>query len=130
MSRSRSTRALASLTVLLLSVAPLVDVAQAIDIPINDFSDFTSPCTLNVSQQGSTRTLSWSAVSGASTYKVGYRLCNGKVEGLAEVTTTAYEHAGWDANQCLEYVMVAYDASANRICAAHNLNWGGDCPCQ
>lgn len=130
MSRSSSSRALTALAVLFVSISPLVvDVAHAVYIPLDDIDPFNSPCTLDVSQQGSTRTLTWSAVSGASTYKVGYRQCDGTVVGLAEVTATTYDHTGWNANECLEYVMVAYDSSGQRICSAHKLNVGADCPC-
>jgi len=79
-------------------------------------------------QEGSLRKMGWGAVSGASSYKVGYRRCNGTIVGLAEVTGLSYDHVGWNSNECLEYVMVAYDSSGNDVCAASAANVG-NCPC-
>jgi hypothetical protein len=112
-----------------LVVALLVPTAtaQAVEIPVQDLESFTSPCTLSVSQNGSVRTLSWSAVSGASSYKVGYRT-GGTTVGLAELSGTSYDHTGWDPDACLEYVLVAYDSGGAKICAAHVENVGGNCP--
>ncbi len=104
----------------------LVLPAGAVTIPEWEIEDFQSPCTLSLSQSGSVRTLSWSAVSGASSYKVGYRT-GGTITGLAELTGTSYDHTGWDPDACLEYVLVAYDSGGAKICAAHVENVGASC---
>jgi hypothetical protein len=31
--------------------------------------------------------------------------CDGDIVGLAETTSTSYNHTGWDPDACLEYVM-------------------------
>lgn len=116
---------LSTFSVLFLLLA--VTTAQAVDIPVGDLQDFTTPCTLSVSGSGSVRTLSWSAVSGASSYKVGYR-AGGTITGLAELTGTSYQHTGWDPDACLEYVLVAYDSGGYKVCAAHVENVGASCP--
>jgi hypothetical protein len=109
------------LVVLVSAVVP--NVAQAVTIHPGELESFGVPCALSVSQSGSVRVLSWSPVSGASTYKVGYRL-QGAIYALAEVTGTSYEHTGWSPSDCLEYVMVACDGSGTKICAAHVPNVG------
>jgi len=101
---------------------------HATNIDPQEVVAFTSPCDLDVSQDGSIRTLSWSGVSGASTYKVGYRLGSGSIVTLAEVSSTSYEHSGWDSATCMEYLLVACDGTGNKICAAHEPNWGTNCP--
>ena len=99
--------------------------AFAIGIPPTDLDPFTSPCTLAVTENGSTRTLSWNLVLGAATYRVG-RIPKGEteVDGLAEVTGTSYVDTTWVSNECYEYVMVAYDSSGDKVCSAHVENVG------
>ena len=104
----------------------VVSPAWAVTIEEEEIATFTSPCTLSLSQSGSVRTLSWSAVSGANSYKVGYRI-GGTITGLAELTGTSYEHTGWNPNECMEYVLVAYDSGSNKVCAAHVENVGANC---
>ena len=120
-------RAFGSFTFLSLSLGLVVATALAIDIPVGDLEDFGFPCTLSLTQSGSVRTLSWSAVSGASSYKVGYR-AGGTTVGLAELSGTSYDHTGWDPDACLEYVLVAYASGGAKICAAHLENVGTSCP--
>jgi hypothetical protein len=119
-------RALFSLLVALV-VGLSAATAHAIAILPGEIESFGAPCTLSLSQNGSVRTLSWSAVSGASTYKVGYRL-GGTIVTLAEVAGTSYEHVGWSSGDCLEYVMVACDGSGTKVCASHIPNVGTGCP--
>ena len=114
--------------VVLIVIALGVGTVQAVTIEPTEISSFTSPCTLSISQDGSVRTLSWSAVSGASSYKVGYRLPNETIVALAEVTSTSYEHTGWTSGDCLEYVLVACDGSGSKVCAAHLPDVGTGCP--
>jgi hypothetical protein len=85
------------------------------------------PCTLTIEQTGSIRRLSWSAVAQATSYKLGYRRCDGTIVGLAEVTELAYEHQGWSSSECLVYFMVAYDSGGDDVCAARAA--AGNCPC-
>jgi hypothetical protein len=101
--------------------------AQAVTIAPIELDTFASPCTLSLVENGSVRTLTWDAVSGAASYKVGYRH-GGNIVALAEVTTQSYEHSGWSGSECLEYVLVACDGSGNKICAAHVPNVGTNCP--
>ncbi len=110
-------RACHSLIIALLIVLS-AGIAEAVTILPGEIEHFGSPCTLSISQSGSVRTLSWSTVLGANTYKVGYRL-NGSIVALAEVTGSSYDHVGWSGSDCLEYVMVACDGSGMKICAAH-----------
>jgi hypothetical protein len=105
----------------------IATTAHAVGIMPGELVSFTSPCTLSISQNGSVRTLSWSSVAGASTYKVGYRL-GGSIVTLAEVTGTTYQHTGWSESDCLEYVLVACDAGGAKVCAAHVLIVGTNCP--
>jgi len=114
--------------VVVLVVAMGSSTAQAVTIEPTEIESFSSPCTLSVSQDGSVRTLSWSSVSGASSYKVGYRLPNGTIVALDEVTNTSYEHMGWTPGDCLEYVLVACDGSGSKVCAAHLPDVGTGCP--
>ena len=116
---------LSSLSLLLFVL--VVFPAWAVTIEEEDLVTFSVPCTLSVSQNGSVRTLSWSSVSGASSYKVGYRT-GGTITGLAELSGTSYDHTGWDPNQCLEYLLVAYDSGGAKICSAHVENVGTSCP--
>ena len=116
-------RALCCLVLALLCGAP---TAHAVTILPGELEYFGAPCTLSLTQNGSVRTLSWSAVAGASTYKVGYRI-GGTIVALAEVSGTSYDHKGWSASDCLEYVMVACNGSGEAICAAHVPNVGS-CP--
>jgi hypothetical protein len=119
-------RAFTILVVLFLTLRPVA--AQAITIEPDDIENFSSPCNLSISTNGSVRTMSWSSVSGASTYKVGYRLGDGTIVALAEVTTSSYEHSGWSSGDCLEYVLVACDGGGSKVCAAHVPNVGTGCP--
>jgi hypothetical protein len=107
--------------------ALLVPAAQAITIPAEDIEPFAGPCTLTLSQITSARLLSWDAVSGADKYVIGYRTSDGTIVGLATVYRTGYEHSGYDPDECLEYVMVAYDSSGSKVCSAR-LPGVGDCP--
>ncbi len=103
--------------------------AWAITYPDPDLDVFDPPCTLTVSvDDGAQRVLSWSAVSGASTYRVGFRRCDGSTAVLADVTGTSYTHSGYHQNECLEYLLVAYDSGGSKVCAAHVVGVGG-CPC-
>jgi hypothetical protein len=121
-------RALAVLWISLVVMvgAAIPSVAHAVTILPDELENFGTPCTLSVSQNGSVRTLSWSVVSGASTYKVGYRL-GSSIIALAQVSGTSYDHTGWSASDCLEYVMVACNGSGAKVCAAHVSNVGS-CP--
>jgi hypothetical protein len=111
-----------------LSIVLTAAVAHAITIDPQDLETFGSPCTLSVSQINSdARLLSWSSVQGAASYKVGYQECKGNIVGLAELTGLSYTHTGWDADECLEYVLVAYDSSGLDICCARAE--AGSCPC-
>ena len=121
------TRAIFSLSLLSLFFVLAVETAHATTIPADDLEP-RSPCTLTIEQDGSVRKLSWGAVSGANSYKVGYRRCDGTIVGLAQVTGLSYDHVGWNSNECLEYVMVAYDSGGNDVCAASAANVG-NCPC-
>ncbi len=99
-------------------------VAHAIYIPGTDLEPFSSPCGLEVTENGSTRTLSWSSVSGVSIYKVG-RIPDGEsVVGLAQTNSTSYDDTAWDSQECYEYVVIAYDANEKKICSAHVENVG------
>ena len=118
-------RAMCSLVLVLIVTSSTASFA--IGILPGELENFTSPCTLSLSQNGSVRTLSWSSVTGASTYKVGYRI-GGSIVTLAEVSGTNYEHTGWNASDCLEYVLVASDGSGAKVCAAHLPNVGSNCP--
>ena len=116
----------------IIPVALLVPaLAFAADIPIEDLDNFGPPCDLDVNEltPGGDRLLSWSAVSGASFYRVGRIDCDETLVTLAETTSTSYTDDNYDANECYEYVMVAYDSSSEKICAAHVEDFG-DCPCQ
>jgi len=104
------------LTALLL--ASLATAAAAVvTISEGDLQEFTGPCTLTVSESSAARTLTWTAVSGASSYKVGFR--GHVLVGLAETSGTTFVHSGFDTEDCLEYFVVAYDGTGRRICAAH-----------
>ena len=118
-------RALAFFLILLVVLVSAVvpKLAQAVTIHPGELESFGVPCALSVSQSGPVRVLSWSPVSGASTYKVGYRL-QGAIYALAEVTGTSYQHTGWSPSDCLEYVMVACDGSGTKVCAARVPNVG------
>ncbi len=110
------------------STALFVPLAGAVNIPVEHLDPASAPCGLTVTENGSTRTLQWSLVSGATSYKVGYRRCNGEVVGLAELPFTSYDHVGW-TGECLDYVVVAYDAKGCKVCAAVVENFGGcNCP--
>lgn len=117
------------LLVLILSCVLGVETSEAVHIPMDDVQDFETPCALGLEEVGPVRTLTWSSVSGASSYRIGYRTCDGTIVGLAEVPVTTYAHVGWDAAECLEYLMVAYDSAGKKVCAAHILNVGTGCPC-
>ena len=99
-----------------LTAAPVA--ALGVTIPTGDLSPFGAPCTLAVQEIGQSRMLSWEPVAGAASYRVGYVTASGVV-GLAELSGTSFEHIGWEANECLEYVVVAYDGGAVRVCSAH-----------
>lgn len=104
--------------------------AQAITYAEPDLDRFGPPCTLTVNVTGSSdRLLSWDSVSGASTYWVGFRRCDGSNEVLAIVTGTSYTHSGFDPEECLEYLLVAYDAGGTKVCAARADRVGTKCPC-
>jgi hypothetical protein len=92
--------------------------ALGVIIPAGDLSPFGAPCTLAVQEINQSRMLSWEPVAGAAFYRVGYVTASGVV-GLAELSGTSFEHIGWAANECLEYVIVAYDAGGVRVCSAH-----------
>ncbi len=92
--------------------------AIGVIIPIGDVNPFGAPCTLALNEIGQSRMLSWDAVAGAAFYRVGYVTGEGVV-GLAELQGTSFEHIGWAANECLEYVVVAYDGGGVKVCSAH-----------
>jgi hypothetical protein len=102
-------------------------IASATIIPVDDLDPMRSPCSLTLSQSDLTRTLQWSAVPGATSYKIGYRTCDGTLIGIAEVTGTSYFHVGWNPGECMDYVMVAYSGNEN-ICSAIRED-SGNCPC-
>lgn len=110
----------------LLNLVVAVSLSSAMIAP-EDLASFTSPCTLSVEQAGSVRTLSWDAVAGAVSYRVGYRMGT-EITELAQLAGTSYEHTGWNPNDCYEYVVVAYDSSGVKVCAAHVENVGAQCP--
>jgi hypothetical protein len=105
--------------------------AWAITYPDPDLDPrFGPPCTLSVTPTGSSeRQLTWSPVTGASTYWVGFRRCDGSTEVLAAVAATSYTHAGFDPDECLEYLLVAYDVVGAALCSAHTAPVGSKCPC-
>jgi len=117
-------RALCFLAIALLVMSSTA--AHAVGIMPGEIENFSSPCSLSLSQNGSVRTLSWGTVAGASTYKVGYRV-GGSIVTLAEITGTTYEHTSWSSSDCLEYLLVACDGSGSKVCAAHVPNVG-NCP--
>lgn len=112
--------------VLLLNLVLAISLTSAAIAP-EDLESFASPCTLSLDQAGSVRTLSWDAVSGAATYKVGYRMGT-EITELAELTGLSYEHTGWNPGDCYEYVLVAYDGGGVKVCSAHIENVGTNCP--
>jgi hypothetical protein len=103
-----------------------VSAVGAVTIKEEDIdASFAAPCSLQLSQNGGTRTLTWSAVSGASFYRVGYRPAGGgAIVGLSETTALSYNHVGWNPNVCLEYILVAYNASGSSLCSGHVTNVG------
>ena len=117
----RSSLTLLSILALLLVVVP----AYATTTPEWEVEDFTAPCAMQVTQAGPVRTLSWVAVPGGATYRVGYRI-GSVVTVLAQLPGTSYDHVGWDPNACFEYLVAAYDGGG-WICSAHVLNVGGGC---
>ncbi len=102
---------------------------QAITYSEDDYDRTGPPCTLSVVQTGSSdRMLSWDSVSGASQYLLAFRGC-GSSQLLAIVTGTSYSHSGFDPGECIEYLLVAYDASGTKICSARTDPVGTKCPC-
>jgi hypothetical protein len=102
----------------LLATAVQVPTARAaITIPEGDLNPLSAPCSLTLSESNLERVLTWSAVSGAVSYKVGFirRL---EIVGLVETSATTTTHTGFSPEDCLEYVVVAYDGGGHRVCAA------------
>jgi len=117
---------------LLLTLAALAAAAGAqalITYPDPDIDPCTAPCVLTVVATADSRQLTWPAIAGASSYWVGFRRCDGSNEGLAIVTGTSYTHAGFDPGECLEYLLVAYDAGGVKVCSARTERVGAKCPC-
>ena len=112
---------ISSLMLLCLLVA---NVTYAIYVNEEDLTPFTSPCDLTVTEDGSSRHLSWSAISGASYYVVGRKPEGGSTEGLAQVTNTSYDDTSWKPSECYEYVVIAYDGTSSKVCSAHVLEVG------
>lgn len=103
---------------------------QAITYSDEDYDRTGPPCTLNVVQTGnSDRLLSWDSVSGASQYLLAFRRCDGSSQLLAIVTGTSYTHSAIDPGECIEYLLVAFDASGTKVCSARTDRVGTKCPC-
>jgi len=98
------------------AIAPLAGGA-GITIPEGDLYPLMSPCQLSIADSPTTRVLTWAPVSGAASYRVGF-IHGSEVVGLTETSNTTYTHTGFDPGACLKYVVVAYDGSAHRVCAA------------
>lgn len=94
-------------------------------IPEGDLNQLSFPCQLSVAESPSSRVLTWASVGGAVTYKVGF-IRGAEIVGLAETANTTYTHSGFDPEACLRYVVVAYDGTALKVCAAATL--AGKCP--
>lgn len=109
----------------LLGASATLSVGAGVLIPAGDVSPLSAPCDLTVTEAPNSRVLTWSPVAGAVNYKVGF-IRNGEIVGLAETASTTYTHAGFDPNDCLKYVVVAYDGTGHRVCAAAALV--GKCP--
>jgi len=109
----------------LLGASATLSTGAGVLIPESDVSPLSAPCQLTVTEAPDSRVLTWSPVSGAINYRVGY-IRNGEIVGLAETASTTYTHAGFDPNACLKYVVVAYDGTGHRVCAAAAL--AGKCP--
>ena len=114
---SLSPRALKFLFVLGLVIGSVLPSRATTTIPEGDLNPLNAPCSLTISESGDQRLLSWSPVAGVVVYKVGFirRL---EVVGLAETSATTYTHLGFDDEECLDYVVVAYDGTGHRVCAA------------
>lgn len=115
--------------VVLVAVVLSASTASAVNIPPDHLDPFSLPCVINITEMGSSRLIVWDSVTGASSYKIGYRRCDGTIVGLAEVMDTSYVHIHENTDECLEYVMVAYDSNGVRVCSAHVTGVGADCPC-
>ncbi len=109
---------------LLLACLSISTAAYAIGITDNDLDPFSSPCDLQLTQNGGTRTMTWSSINDAITYKVGRIQDGGSVETIGETTDTTFQDTTWDANECYEYVIVAYDSNNKKVCSAHVENVG------
>jgi chitodextrinase len=103
-------------TTLLLGALATTAIAT-VTIPEGDLSEFNGSCTVSVTESPSSRTLAWTSVPGAASYKVGYR--SQDLVGLAETSATTFVHSGFNPDACYEYVVVAYDGAGRRICAGH-----------
>jgi hypothetical protein len=113
-----SVRAASILALVALVVEAAPAAAIGVIIPIGDLNPFGAPCSLSLGENGQSRMLGWSPVAGAAFYRVGY-VAGTEVVGLAELPGTSFEHIGWAANECLEYVVVAYDSGGVKVCSAH-----------
>lgn len=101
----------------LLGAFAALAAGAGITIPEGDLSPLSAPCQLTVTESPSTRVLTWASVAGATNYKVGF-IQGSEIVGLAETSNTTYTHSGFDPSACLRYVVVAYDGSGHKVCAA------------
>ena len=103
---------------LVLSGCATLEAAGAgVTIPEGDLSPLSAPCQLTVTESPNTRILSWAPVGGAVNYRVGF-VRGSEIVCLAETGNTTFTHSGFDPGACLRYVVVAYDGTAHRVCAA------------
>jgi hypothetical protein len=105
----------------LVALACLVAVSAlaTVPLPIEEFDPFGAPCSMSVTENGGTRTLSWDAVGGASFYAVGRRTGSGDADLIAQTTGTSVEDKSFDPDLCYEYIFVAYDDNAEKVCSGH-----------
>jgi hypothetical protein len=101
----------------LLGAFAALAAGAGVTIPEGDLSPLSAPCQLTVTESPTTRVLTWSQVAGATSYKVGF-IRGSEIVGLAETSNTTYTHSGFDPGSCLQYVVVAYDGSGRKVCAA------------
>ena len=90
----------------------------AADIPQQDLEEFDEPCSMALQQVMGVRVITWDAVSGASSYRVGRVSTGSGIETLADTSNLTFNDTTWSTTTCYDYVVVAYDASSVKICAA------------
>jgi hypothetical protein len=101
----------------LLGAFAALAAGAGVTIPEGDLLPLSAPCQLTVTDSPSTRVLTWAQVAGATNYRVGF-IRGSEIVGLAETSNTTYTHSGFDPGSCIRYVVVAYDGSGRRVCAA------------